>query len=354
MSRLISSDSHVTLPQAKIKAHLESRYHAAYDDAVAGFESRVLAQGTGKSNREGLLEYNHPAFGRPGSYDPIERLKDMDTDGIDCEVLYCEVSAFRYLYLMEEGMKSATRAFNDSLAEFEAADPSRLVVSYQVPVHDIDFAIQEVERLAAKGARSLQLPLFPNELGLPDYPDDRYERLWELLDDVGVPLCFHVGINTSLDELASRDPTEHGGVWKPMVALSTAQAFGFWIMTGLLERHKSLRLVFVESGVGWVPWYLDMLDDFVTRQQRTFPDIVDLPSEYFHRNIHLTFIDEPDTVQLLRSRVGVENLMWSTDYPHPVSSWPDSRSIIEKNFVGVPEIERDLMVQGNAARLWKI
>jgi len=352
--RLISSDSHVNVTQDQVKAHLASKYHAEYDAAVEEFTHRVLSKGSGKANRAKMIEYDHPAWGRPGTHDPYERLKDMDLDGVDSEVCYCEVSAFRYLYLVKDGWREATRAFNDSLNDFGSVDPKRLVVSYQIPIHDIDFAVAEVKRVVANGAKSLQLPVYPGEMGFPEYFDERYDPLWSIISEVDLPICCHIGINTGLDDLARRDPTPQRGVMVPMVGLSAAEAFGMWMLSGVLERFPNLKLVFVEPGVGWVAWYLYIIDDMATRQHYEFPAITELPSFYFHRNIHLTFIDEPDGVQLLRHRVGVRNIMWSSDYPHPVSSWPQSRAIVERTFAGVPEDERELMVSGNAARVWNL
>jgi hypothetical protein len=108
--------------------------------------------------------------------DPHERLKDMDADGVDAEVLYSEVSAFRFLYLIEDGWKESTRAFNDALGAFGAVDPKRLVVSYQIPIHDVAFACEEVLRVTELGAKSLQLPVFPGELGFPEYFDSAMTR----------------------------------------------------------------------------------------------------------------------------------------------------------------------------------
>jgi predicted TIM-barrel fold metal-dependent hydrolase len=352
--RLISADSHINVTQDQVKAHLARRYHTAYDDAVAQFENRVLSKGTAKVNREGMREYKHPAFGRAGQFDPIERLKDMDTDGVDAEILYCEVSAFRYLYLMKDGFKEAARAFNGALHAFGAADTKRLIVSYQVPINDVDLAVSEVRRVAALGAKSLQLPVFPNELGCPEYCDARYDPLWQTVQELDLPMCFHIGINTSLDELAARDPTFSGLVWKPVLPLYTSQAIGFWITTGVLDRFPDLKLVFVESGIGWIPWYLDLLDDIVTRQRREAPEIKEIPSYYFHRNISLTFIDEPNTIDLLRHRVGVHKILWSSDYPHPISSWPNSRAVVNEVFKSVTDEERALMTGGNSARLWNL
>jgi predicted TIM-barrel fold metal-dependent hydrolase len=127
-----------------------------------------------------------------------------------------------------------------------------------------------------------------------------------------------------------------------------------WMLSGVLERFPKLKLVFVEPGLGWVAWYLYIIDDMNTRQSYEFPAISELPSFYFHRNIHLTYIDEPDSIQLLRHKIGVHNIMWSSDYPHPVSSWPNSRALVERQFVGIPEDERELIVSGNAARVWNL
>ena len=93
--------------------------------------------------------------------------------------------------------------------------------------------------------------------------------------------------------------------------------------------------MFVEPGLGWVAWYLSFIDDMVLRQGYEFPVLGgELPSFYYHRNMAMTFIDEPDPVRLLRHRLGTENLMWSSDYPHPVSTWPKSLPSIEELFEG--------------------
>jgi len=351
MQRLISADSHVTVDHADVKAKLPPSLVAEYDDAVQSLV-RTMTTGAGNANQAMMRQYDHPAWGRPGRADPTERLKDMDTDGVEAEVLYCEVSAYRFLYRMPNGWRAATQAFNDTLADFAAVDPKRLVVSYQIPIHDIDAAVAEVRRVAALGAKSLQLPVYPSELGLPEYFDERYDPLWATIQDLDLPVCCHIGLNTMLDDVVRRDPTPQNGVMVPLTGLCTAEAFGMWILSGVLVRFPDLKLVFVEPGVGWVAWYLYIIDDMATRQKYDFPAISELPSHYFRRNIHLTYIDEPDAIQLLRHRIGVRNIMWSSDYPHPVSSWPRSQELVARQFDGVPEAERDLITFANAARVW--
>ncbi|HVX09186.1 amidohydrolase family protein [Humibacter sp.] len=359
--RLISADSHVKLTHAQVKDHLPARLHEAYDDAAGAYEQR-MSRGTGAANRAGAeqaakrsdkgIASDNSVFGRAGYWDPAERLKDMDLDGVDAEVLYSEVSAFRYLSDVKDGVAETVQAFNDTLHDFASADPQRLIVSYQIPIHDIELAVAEVDRVAARGAKSLQLPVFPSELGQADYYDDRYDPLFAKIQDTGLPICFHIGLKTTLDDLARRDPTPNKGVMVPMTPLMTGEAFGMLIMGGVLEKFPGLKVVFVEPGVAWVGWWLEVVDDMATRQRYKFPAISELPSTYFRRNINLTFIDEHLGLHRMRDIIGVDNLMWSTDFPHPVTSWPNSRKIVDEQFVGIPADEREKIVCGNAARIW--
>lgn len=364
--RLISADDHVDLSHASVKEHLATKFHDSYDAGLMRFAQSMSSTASIVANaqwreQEGLEpdptvsmggNRTHAAFGRPGHTDARERLRDMDTDGVDVSSSYCEVSAFRYLYLIEDGWKEATRAFNLALGDFASADPRRLVVSYQIPIHDIDAAVAEVEWAASVGCKSLQLPVFPAELGLPDYWDRRYDPLFSVIQETGLPICCHIGLNTQLDDLARRDPTPQKGIFVPMVAFSSAEAFGMWIMGGVFERFPRLKVVFVEPGLGWVSWWLYIVDDLTTRQGYEFPAITELPSHYFRQNVYLTFIDEPHAMRHAHERLGVENIMWSSDYPHPVTSWPKSRAMVDEMFAGVPAHERELVVSGNAARVW--
>jgi predicted TIM-barrel fold metal-dependent hydrolase len=367
---VISSDDHADLSHDRVKTFLATQFHDDYDRAVDKFRlgSGITAEANARWREQQGLEVGdpaelaaqmsanrkHAAAGRAGHTDPHARLRDMDTDGVDASSTYSEVSAFRYLYMLEHGSKEATRAFNMALGEFASADPSRLIVSYQIPIHDIDAAVAEVQWVASQGGKSLQLPVFPPELGLPDYWDTRYDPLWAAVSETRLPVCCHIGLNTQLEGLARRDPTPQKGIFVPMVPLSTAEALGMWIMGGVFERFPDLKVVFVEPGVGWVAWWLYIADDFVLRQGYEFPAITELPSHYFRKNVFLTFIDEPTVIRDARERLGIENVMWSSDYPHPVSSWPKSRSIIDGMFADATDEERRLITAGNAARVWNL
>lgn len=370
-TRLISADDHVDLSHDRIKSFLEPKFHDAYNDALVEFGRSMGATISNESNQrwreqQGLevdpnelgmrgLGKAHGAAGRAGHTDAKARLADMDTDGVEASSSYCEVSAFRYLYMVKDGCQEATRAFNTALAEFASEDPKRLIVSYQIPIHDIDAAVAEVRHAAAEGCKSVQLPVFPAELGLPDYWDSRYDPLWAAISDADLPICAHIGLNTQLEGLARRDPTPQKGIFVPMVGLSAAEALGMWLLTGIFERYPDLKVVFVEPGIGWVSWWLYIVDDMATRQEYKFPGLRGKrPSDAFRKNIYLTFIDEPDVLFHARSRLGVDNIMWSSDYPHPVTSWPRSRDIAAESVAGATKEEADAICWGNAQRVWNL
>src|SRR6188474_1675227 len=141
--RLISADDHIDVSHDSVKAHLAAKYHAAYDAGLVAFATSAKnirsveanaqwreQQGLGEPTRPvGMdVKREHSANGRPGHTDPRARLADMDVDGVEASVSYCEVSAFRYLYLIEDGWRESTRAFNLALHDFASPDPNRLIV----------------------------------------------------------------------------------------------------------------------------------------------------------------------------------------------------------------------------------
>jgi hypothetical protein len=159
----------------------------------------------------------------------------MDLDGLAAEVVYCEVSAFRFLYLMREGGTDATRAFNDTLHAYASVDPIRLIVSYQIPIHDIDFAISEVQRVASFGGKSLQLPVFPSSSVSPTTATPATTRCGRGARDGTADLLPHRHERAVRQPRDPRPDTATGAL-VPLIALSSAEAMGMWILGGVFER----------------------------------------------------------------------------------------------------------------------
>jgi predicted TIM-barrel fold metal-dependent hydrolase len=351
--RLISADSHVKITEDWVRERLPKDALESYELAVKQFADLELEQRGG--SRMSLEDFGDMAPGAtdPGYWEPHARLAAMDRDGVHAEVLYSELSAFRQFHLAGDHWKQVARAFNDALSDFAAVDPDRLVVSYQLPIIDIDHAVDEVHRLAALGARSVQLPNYPNELGFPDYFHEFYDPLWAALSETSITISQHLGFKDTMFDIYRRDPTPYKSLFTPMPGLMIVENLSFWLMTGVLDRYPKLRIVFVEPGIHWITSWVRMLDALWQRgRDRMFPGVTRPPAEVFREQMFLTFIGGDRTSLDQRYEVGVENVMWSTDFPHPASSWPNSRSIVDQVFEGVPAEERQLIVAGNAARVY--
>jgi uncharacterized protein len=348
MTTLISADSHVAVRLDDVRERVPSSLHGLFDDAIAA-QAKVEADLRGGKKALSLDDFDTAAIGDPGYFEPVARLAAMDRDQVKAEVLYSEISAFRAFGLVKGDWKPISRAFTDYLVDFASVDPNRLAVSYQVPIIDIPYAVSEVERLAALGARSVHLPNFPSELGLPDYHDPSYGPLFSTLEETGISISHHLGNRVFLYDVFRRDPTPQSAIFTSLPSLSLAEVLAWWIMTGTLERHPRLKIVLVEPSLHWVPGFLASLDK--KAESYSLPGVKLKPSEYFHRNMSVTFMD--DEVGLaMRHLIGIENILWSTDFPHPACTWPNSQAVVARQFADIPDSERDAICSANATRVY--
>ena len=347
---LISADSHVQISLDTVRERVPSSLRRAFDDAIAAQAILDVEMRAGKSMD--LSSWDMEAARDPGYHDPAARLAAMDRDGVQAEVLYCEVSAFRQYGLIKGDWKPISRAFTDTLSDFAAHNPERLAVSYQVPIIDVDYAVEEVLRLADLGARSAHLPNFPSELGLADYHDERYNPLWGVLSETGIAISHHLGNRPYLYDVFRRDPTPQRGIFTSLPHLTLAEVMAWWILTGTLERFPKLKIVFVEPSLYWVAGYMASLDRKAAGAYE-FPGLKMAPSDYFRRNMAVTFMDDVYGLQQ-RHELGVENILWSTDFPHPATTWPNSQAIVDRMFADIADNERKLICGGNAKRLYNL
>ena len=349
-TRLISADSHVAISIADVRQRVPSSLHEAFDDA---FAQQAAAEAELRGGKKLSLEdWDMEAMHDPGYRDPHARLAAMDRDGVYAEVLYSEVSAFRSFGLVKGDWKPISRAFSDAMGDFAAVDPNRLAVSYQVPIIDIDYAVSEVQRLAGIGARSVHLPNFPSELGLPDYHETVYDPLWSALQETGLSISHHLGNRHWLYDVFRRDPTPQCAIFTSLPALALSEVIAWWILTGTLERFPGLQIVFVEPGLYWIPGFLAQLDRKADGRY-SLPGVELRPSEYFRRNMAVTFMDDMVGLQA-RHDIGIDNILWSTDFPHPATTWPNSVAIVDEQFAGIPDDERQAITSTNAARIYNL
>ncbi len=364
-TRIISADSHVNPP----KDLWTRRAPAKFKDRAPRVESTDMGDfwivdsevsgAIGLDSSAGRKPEDFKAMGltykdmRPGAYDPKARLEDMDLDGVDGEVLYFGGPVTQYPNDVEL-RQYIVRTYNDWMKELTDAAPKRLVGLAHVPLVDIDEGIAELKRIAKMGLKGFHVDPFPDERGGKALWDPAYEPFWATVEETGLPMSFHIVGARGKDVRATfMNPTP--GVKETFIAItpiSIIEVVSTLTFTGILERHPKLRYVLVECGIGWLPYFLERMDQTFNKHRFWTKSIIsEKPSTYWYRQGYATFITDLAGVAE-RHRAGLKNIMWSTDYPHSDSTWPKSREALAAHFEGVPDDERALIAGGNAAALY--
>lgn len=266
------------------------------------------------------------------SFDSHRRLEFMDREGIYAQVLYPNVGGFgsgRFLSLKEpELMLECVRAYNDFLAEWCSADPRRLLGGAAIPFWDVDAAVKEVHRAARLGHKTVLACTAPEDFGQPRLAHPHWNPFWAAAEETGLPVSFHIG-GGQVGGSFTDDPSQMG-VRANIAATSTLLFMGNVncltqiLFGGICHRFPKLKLFTVESGIGWVPSFLETCDwQFVNGSVRKeHPDYL-LPSEYFRRQVYASFWFETERAGIAHAiKVLPDNIMWETDYPHPTSQFP--------------------------------
>ena len=163
---------------------------------------------------------------------------------------------------------------------------------YLLPLSDVDASVAELHRLVERGARAVQLPLYPADARIAPYYDPVYEPLWSAIEEAGIPISLHVCPPGGRG--LSGDPTPAKGLFQAMPPIFMSQALSEWIVTGTFVRHPALQVVLVEAGLGWIPYMLDRLDRVAVKSRwaERGMDLAEPPSFYWHHNMHATFEED--------------------------------------------------------------
>lgn len=306
---------------------------------------------------------------RPGCYNGAARLEDLATDGVDAEILFPPQRTIGHFLGDEddEFVLAGVDAYNDFLfEEFCAPDPSRLVGAYQIPSLGIDAALEYLQRAADRGAKTVVISCWPAGGDSISAEDDRF---WAAAEEAGMPVCIHIlMLSRAARQRARKAAAKAGG--RRLYGSGTEQAgakaaaglsgvfssvpstIGQLIFTGVFERFPRLHVSMIEIGVGWIPHFLEAMDDkyWRNRSWANLP-ISRPPSSYWFENMSATFVRDDYGVRN-RHAVGVDNMMWSTDYPHHGNDWPYSRKVINETMAGIPPDEKQRIVAGNAVRIF--
>jgi predicted TIM-barrel fold metal-dependent hydrolase len=288
----------------------------------------------------------------PGAGPAEQRLREQDQDGIDAEVLFPPLFASRFLTGIADKKVylSMIQAYNTWLAqEYCAVAPDRLIGVGVMPVSGIDDAVNELKRCKELGLRTVGFAQFPNGGGRPQPEDDRF---WEAALSLGMALSPHVVFGDSEPPRVDISVRSFAGSLKVAVVGNPTYPIIQMIADGVLDRFPELRIYIAETNASWLPsalWFLD--DNYEVFKETHGAELKRCPSEYVRRHFRFGIIRDPMALKL-RDFLPAENLMWGTDFPHGVCSYPKSREWLEIIFEGVPDALRRKILLENPAEFF--
>ena len=382
--RIVSADAHVLEPTHIWDEWLPAQYHDRAPKLVKDADGGDAWLFAGSSDPDPIGLVTTPGMpwdqfrwtgvtyeeARAGCYDGTARLGDMDIDGVDAEILFPPQRTIGHFLGDDDDdvVRAGIDAYNRFLwEEFSAPDRSRLVGMAQIGSTGVDDAIETLRKARAIGFKGVVISCWPSA-GESITDDD--DPFWAAAQEEGMPVCIHINLigraarQRSLAAAESGTRRLYGDRDKASKANAKAvgglsgvfsvvpNIIGQLIFTGVFERFPRLQVPMIETGVGWIPHFLEQMDDRYWRN-RSWGNIPlsQPPSQYWFRNLSATFITDRWGLAT-RHGVGVENMMWSTDYPHHGNDWPYSRKVINDTMADIPADERALILAGNAVRIF--
>ncbi len=369
MARVISADCHVNEPP-----WVFDRVPAAYrdrapkmlrgDDGGDGwsFDGKPPRRTYGVEAMAGRAKSDYQKSGLrfeeilPGNYDGSAHVADMELDGVEVSVVYPAQSIFTYLEPDRGLALACMRAYNDWLLEdFQAADPQRIVGLPMLPVEDGEVAcVAELDRTLAKGARAAFIPGSPER----PYHDPQYDWLWKAATEREIPLTYHRTFGgrpqeADWDNVAQNNFSAAGTVHR---FLSSTRLLTYLAFSGVFERYPSLQIVAGEVNFGWLPFWAQTMDEqFHNQQAMGTLASTEPPSALLGRNIFVTVLDDHVGFRLVPQYPWMADAaMFSTDYPHSVCLWPNSRKHIAELTAELDPAATEKILSGNAARVYGV
>ncbi len=281
--------------------------------------------------------------------DPELRVKDMDRDGVQAEVIYGILGAATRLG-DHEAATEMFRIYNDWLADFCRRYPDRYIGLACLPYGDIDAAVKEIYRVVRLGLRGMELSC---SWDMEPMWHPVWEPLWQAVNDANLPLHFHTFPSLPPDTVNQQTGLTRRAAFFTVVSgfqMNLINIAAAVIGAGVLERYPNIRISFGESGIGWLPYALDRMD-FEWEDRFRDLGLTMKPSDYWRRQCKATFQFDRIGTKLIDD-IGVETLMWGSDYPHGDGVWPESSKYIEEQFGHLPaEITRKIVCE-NAGRFY--
>lgn len=362
---LISVDDHIIEPPDMWDKHLP----AAYKDKAPRVVSKNGADTWVYEGREMPNVALNAVVGRPpeeygfepvgysqirkGTHSLKEHIDDMNADGILARLMYPTMALFAGAAFLGSKDYSAAKvmvsAYNDWMFdEWCAGAPGRFIMNGIIPLWDVNLAVEEAKRLAAKGCHSLSFPDLPAALKLPTIHSGYWDPLFKVMSDNRMVVSCHIGSGGMAPHASMESPID---VWITTMPISIHVAAADWLFSPVFKKFPNLMISLAEGGVGWIPYLLERAE-FVYRHHRawTHSDFGGLtPTELFHRNFITCFIEDKFAMHST-SYLNMDNVCWECDYPHSDCVWPQSPEIIWDSVKHLPKTIIDKVTHANAMR----
>jgi predicted TIM-barrel fold metal-dependent hydrolase len=351
--RLISADDHMdlnVLPPDLWTTRLPTKYREQAPKVIPTDDGPWWVVGEKRvtpSGKKAAQNKDHGLGFRPGI--AKDRLADMDRDGVYTSVIYGPPGSIRFPD--RELTDACLRVYNDWSVEFNSAAPNRLLSLALLPSHDPEIARVELLRVAKAGMKGAVLDLHESKVA-PFYPP--WENFWAAANEAGIPLHFHLsgGAHSIRSAAGSWAMPAHVTI----VPMQLDETLPGMIFSGILERYPRVKIVLGESGLGWIPYVLERMDFEFRNYYERIKDyrLKEVPTFYWKRQMFATYEEDNFGLQHLDA-IGIDNVMWASDYPHGDTTWPESRRhILESPLGKLPEAWRRKVVHDTAARVYGV
>jgi predicted TIM-barrel fold metal-dependent hydrolase len=376
---VIDTDTHITEPADLWTSRLPARYKESAPQIFRDPETGVETWRIGGADTflpvgfTAVAGWPEPFPAAPknmdevpkAAYDASARLEYMDRVGIWAMALYPNVGGFgsqAFLKLKDpELMLACVRAYNDFLIDWISPDPRRFIPILATPFWDVDASVAEIERCAKLGHKGVLFTGEPQSHDMPILASRHWDPLWAAARACDLPISFHIGAGTFDDgftpervELMGAGRTN--GFTAVSLFLDNGKQLTDLLFSGILPRFPELKFLSVEAGIGFIPFILEACDYTYEygRVRHEYPEFELKPSEYFARQVYGCYIFEEHAPRELIDSIGVDNILFETDYPHPVCLYDNVRAKIDAALgEATPEVQHKVLFE-NAAKLYKV
>jgi predicted TIM-barrel fold metal-dependent hydrolase len=291
------------------------------------------------------------------AYEPLERLKALDADGVDAEVLFPNPPGGTFFEFKDAGFELDTvRAYNDALGEWARASDRYLPLAILPYLSDPKIIAREIEHAAAIGHRGINC-LGESPKGLPHLTDAYWHPVWSVCQELDIPVHIHgsagLRAGASVRKWSGYSPRQAHSAQTATSAVTPAQVIPQLIFSGLTERFPRLKVVFAEAGIGGLNFVLAACDHEWESRRLWTAGLATRPSEIVRRQMYVNFWFEAEGIKL-RHDIGIDNIMWESDFPHVASYYPRSWQEVERVLEGVSAEDRRKVLYENALRVYRI